>query len=30
MYGAGVLIAALVDVKLFANIFGFWVTTKNE
>ena len=26
MYGAGVLIAAFVDVKLFANIFGFWVT----
>ena len=24
MYGAGVLIAAFVDVKLFANLFGFW------
>ena len=30
MYGAGVLIAALVDVKLFANIFGFWVTAENK
>lgn len=26
MYGAGVLIAAFVDVKLFAKLFGFWAT----
>ena len=30
MYGASVLIAALVDVKLFTKLFGFWVTMKNE
>ena len=30
MYGTGVLIAAFVDVKLFANFFGFWVSAKNE
>jgi hypothetical protein len=30
MYGAGVLIAAWLDVKLFTSLFGFWATTKNE
>ena len=30
MYGAGVLLAAFVDVKIFANLFGFWVIPKNE
>ncbi len=29
-YGAGVLIAAFIDVKIFAPNLGFWVTTKNE
>ncbi len=29
VYGAGVLIAAFVDVKIFAPNLGFWVTTKN-
>ncbi len=28
MYGAGVLIAALVEVKLFAKYFSFWKTTE--
>ena len=30
MYGAGVSIAAFVDVKIFAPNLGFWVATKNE
>jgi len=29
-FGAGVLIAAFVDVKVFAPNLGFWVTTKNK
>ncbi len=29
-FGAGVLIAAFVDVGVLAPNFGFWVTTKNE
>ena len=28
MYGAGVLIAAFVDVKVFGSLFGFWGTAK--
>ncbi len=30
MYGAGVLSAAFIDVKIFAPNLGFWVITKNE
>lgn len=30
MYGAGVLIAAFIDVKILAPNLGFWVATKNE
>ena len=29
-FGAGVLIAAFVDVKVLAPNLGFWTTTKNE
>jgi len=30
MYGAGVLIAAFVDVKLFAKLFGCWATNTEQ
>ena len=30
MYGAGVLIAAFVDVKVFGRLFGFWGTAEKE
>jgi hypothetical protein len=30
MYGSGVLIAAFIDVKIFAPYLGFWETSKSE
>jgi hypothetical protein len=30
MYAAGVLIAAWIDAKVFAKLFGFWAMAKKE